>query len=389
MEECFVDKPIDPLAVFFQDTADAYDRYLQHGEWGRNQRVHAKEWAKHYSWMDTAMAGGIIDFSQQQGIQLKDMNIGLIGPGFHPVGHDVSPQTVKVILSKIRRIVVIDFSLQVVRSAIRDLIEGGVSPEKIFGMQFDVTRGLSTMFQQQIAELLKRVETEQQFCDTVEREFLQVEIGTLQQRLGSVLRQLAENPTTMPGDVVGAKSAGELNISVHQGEPVPLHYTAIPMVLTGTNAATEAQIWDRWREVTSEEGRVALPPGSRTERARREVFRQIHVMVAKINSEIAARVVTMVLNNNMTPQNPRPIVCAPTDFATSFNQPPFGMLWRLRQDPFLWRVGELGGLATLQHPSIFSESPSHEHLVASIRVEPAPEVLEGEGESIEPPSPQC
>ncbi len=381
MEERFVDAPIDPIAVFFQDTADAYDDYLHEGAWGKNMQLYAAQWAQHYKWMDSIIANRILEVSEMTGRPLGKMNLGLAGPGFKPVGHDISEHTATVILNRLHRIIVIDFSLQAVRSAVKDLIQAGVHPDRVFGMQFDLTRGLRTMFRTHIDTLLQNVETEQQFCDVATNEFPKVTVDELQQQLGSALIEIADNPRSMVGEVVGAKSAGDLRIKVNQGEEVPLHLTVLPMVIAGTNAATESHLYERWHEATSDEARAARSPSARREHDRHSVYRHIHQMVAQNNSEIGARIVSRFIKDNITPDNPQPVVCALTDIATSFNDPPYGLMPRLHPDVFEWRVGEMGGMSTMRHPHTFKEAPDHDHIVAEVQVTPSPESLEREQQS--------
>ncbi len=376
MQERFVDGPIDPLSVLFEPTAADYDFYLREGEWGRNQLEHSDAWAEHYDRMNVIIAKRILQVSQEKGLNLNAMNVGLVGPGFQPVGHDISKQTANVILSELHRIIVIDFSLNAVRSAVLNLVQNGVSPDRVFGMQFDLTRGLSTMFRNRIGKILENVETEQEFYEAAMQQFPQVTVDALQLQLGQELLNVVENPVRMPGNVVGAKSAGNLRIKVNEGELVPLHFTVMPMVLAGTNASTEAHLYERWREVTSDESRGALHPGARRDRARSDVYRKIHEMVAANNTEIAARIVARFLQDNTTPDNRQPIICAITDIATSFNDPHYGIMPRLHPDQCSWRVGEMGGNAVISHPHVFKESPDHEHIVAEVRVTRSPESIE-------------
>lgn len=379
MHERFVDGPIDPLSVLFEPTAADYDFYLREGEWGKNQEEHSEAWAEHYDRMNTIIAKRILQVSQEKGLPLNAMNVGLVGPGFQPVGHDISRQTANVILSELHRVIVIDFSLNAVRSAVQNLIQNGLSPDRVFGMQFDLTRGLSTMFRNRIQAILGNVETEQEFSEAAMKFFSQVTVDSLQPQLGEELKNVADNPVRMPGNVVGAKSAGNLRIKVNEGEPVPLHFTVLPMVLAGTNAATESHLYERWREVTSDESRGALPPSARRDRARSDVYRKIHEMVAANNSELAARAVARILHDNTTPDNQQPVICAITDISTSFNDPNYGIMPRLHPDKFSWRVGEMGGMAVISHPHVFKEAPDHEHIVAEVRVTRSPESVEQDG----------
>lgn len=360
-----VDRPVDPMARFFAPTADAYDHYLQSGPWAQNQIRHARSWEAHYDTMDTTLALRLLREAQKRGFQIEEMNLMLVGPGFEPVGNDVSQKVVDLLWKRLKTIIVVDFSMNVLRSAIRDLVHAGVEPTRIYGKQCDLTTGVSAAFREKVKLLLDGVRNEEQFCAVVREQFPKIQYEEL---MTSALMATADDQHPRGGHercLSESRLCERFPVRI-EGDSLPVHLAMFPMVLAGTNAPAEAEIWDRWDEVTSDADRGARPHTPEVAADREQVCRNIYRTIAGINTAIAYFAILNTINATNAADEPSPTVVAPTDTSTVFEEPDYGTMERLNMRELAERLDKDGIHADALSPHQWRDDDDHYHNVPEI-----------------------
>lgn len=182
----------DPLAPLFQRTEAGYDQYLR-GDYNNNYLRYRESWEEHYANVREATLAGIFQVMERQGKQRKDMTMALIGPGFDVARRDLGPVSLELGLQQLRSIAVVDFSCNVVRDAMRSLMtDGKVDRSKVVGVHFDITSGLSTVYEQFWRDQMEGITTEEQLLRRLE-EMMKIDlIGELEDRLGRALDGLQQ-----------------------------------------------------------------------------------------------------------------------------------------------------------------------------------------------------
>ena len=221
------DQARDPLAHVYLGSARNYDTYLR-GEYGHNYMERRGEWDSHYHELRRAFEEAV-SYVQDHGVPRKHMNIAIIGPGFNPVGKDIDSDIIRQDLQQIKTLVLMDFSTAVIRSALDDLMQHKVPHEKMLGMQFDVTNGLSTAYYSYIMQKFQAVQTEEQMSRVTE-EIEKVEM----EELAQILARIEMNPDlarNKPDYLLegGENDSRQLNLTLDHGEKnCPYIYGSLP-----------------------------------------------------------------------------------------------------------------------------------------------------------------
>ncbi len=365
LEGKLLDQAIDPFRRLTERAVRSYDQYLRQ-DWTENRETFRDSWNAHYRWMDDALACAILDVGEEQNLKRREMNLALVGPGFHPVGNEISENTAKQLLAHLRSIVVIDFSQAVVVSAMRNLMEAGVPSEKLFGMQYDITNCMSTVYGVYIEKLMREVATEEQFSAMVAK-LGETDIEWLKKQLVTFLGEMGDQGQVALPEMLLAGGQNEtrtLRLTV-QDEPLPIHLASYQMVVAGTGAAAEADLWERFGEVTSDSERVANQSGQQTETGRWKMYRQIHNFIAQYNTAMAALTVTKMIEDNRYP-NSDAVVKLLTDVSTVYEQPSFSEMDRLHLHRFDRCLEERGIRVDMRPGDKWKDQPEHSHLVYDI-----------------------
>lgn len=315
-----LDQARDPYARYFAQTASTYDAY-QLNEYDEHYRTRQDFWRPHYSEMQDAFVEHTMHVLESDVRKTRSaINLAIIGPGLDPMNRDFNHTVLRTCLQKVSHIVVIDFSSLVTRTAMRSLIQSDIPERRVFGMQYDITNGLSTAYQHFIHETLQHVTNENEL-ERATIAFEQMTIEELDRRVLEELQQLGaekEDPL-LPGDVTDEPPPGGMNrgrsLSLSMKKvKLPLDVVSLQMVLAATGAAAEAEIWSRYQEITSSTpDRGARPPGKETEDTRYKMFERIHRMIARFNTATAERIIHQILQDNEDAK-----VLAITDISTHY-----------------------------------------------------------------------
>jgi len=295
----FLDQAIDPRGMYIEGTALSYDAYLLE-RWGDFGKWYPESWDRMYEEADVQLQRLIRSMTETYGCRLKDICVAIIGPGFHPVGKELRRNTVRGTLRDLGAFIVVDFSQRVVQSAMADLLEAGMSARNMYGMQYDITQGYSTVFAEILQEYMKGVETEDAF-DTATERLARLTFGDIRERMIGIMARRGEEMQRGPSERLiggGLNKERTLRPTV-EGQLLAAH-TAFSSCLTafGTSAPAEASIVERYREVTSDENRGARPPGEETESTRCEMIRRVYQAVNMFNTGVFTRHVEQVLTDN-------------------------------------------------------------------------------------------
>lgn len=323
-----LDQANDPLAQFYRGTAETYHSYMQR-EYDVNYRNRAEEWDKHYGNMESVFNECFIRLINGRARTREDLNVVLVGPGMEPVNHDYKANTiVQNWLRHVKRIVVKDFDPLAVRSAMSNLSSGNrpqdekVEPHKVYGMQYDLTRGLSTGYQRFISKSLDKVSNEDQLS-LVATEF-DMDEEALRDRLEHEITvhrmEMLQNPpppmvNMLPG---GENIAGLPKLSI-EGKPIDTDLWLVPMVLSGTGAAAEDQLWDVFNGFTGAQlpdnfREIILQPDQKLQLQRERTQRNIHRLISRYNTMVSKKAIQDILTNN-----PRAQVLVITDVSTKWH----------------------------------------------------------------------
>ncbi|NLG06982.1 hypothetical protein GX553_00820 [Candidatus Peribacteria bacterium] len=361
---------IDPFARAYQQTAQEYDAYLGE-EWEHNYGALQADWQKHYTMRDEMLADGILRTAEEQNLRRRDMNIALIGPGFQPVNRELSMHTVRLLLAEMRTIVVVDFSQRVVRNAVEDLMHAGVKPEKLVEMEFDITDALHLVYNSRIRQLFGHVQTEEAFLEAA----IQAGKVTGEDMREDAARELHERIMTQMEGVPDLLISGGLNKnrtyrlseieSGNTAKPLPLHYAAYQMVVAGTGVPSEHVMWDRFAEVTSDEGHGAMKPAANRDDQRRQAFKRIHAMITRYNTEVTKETVNRMIEQNHYPDSDVQVHIA-TDVSTVYREPEFGKMPRLNVDDLDEFCDRQEYTIKAMPAGTWHDSPDHSHEIYDI-----------------------
>jgi GTP diphosphokinase / guanosine-3',5'-bis(diphosphate) 3'-diphosphatase len=151
-EKALIDKKIlhtDPKGSSYKGVVVAYEKYLLNTYQKNYQQFNC--WRDHYKKIHDQ-----INMLIGENDNLADKVIALIGCGPEPANRDFSPKLINLLRTgKLKKVVLIDFSRNILVSAIDNLIKKGVDSSHISAYQMDLTRGLSTHFCNKMGEARK------------------------------------------------------------------------------------------------------------------------------------------------------------------------------------------------------------------------------------------
>lgn len=343
-----LDQAQDPLAGFYKKTVEAYDAY-QVGDYQKNfERLGL--WEKHYEHMRTRFADFMLH-KIEGGAKRNRAAIAIVGPGVDPARRDFDKRIVDDYFSRFRSIVLVDFSVKTIRAAIKSLVDSGVSPDNILGMQYDITDGFSTVYDQYIQEQLVRAVSEEELSRATER-FSSLSMKELDERLKDERQKwngVFCGIDEIPGKLNAQRS---LKLTV-DGEELPLDFVSYQMVLAGTGAASEGRIWEKFAELT----RGDEEPSEAVLEDRRKMVERIHGMVSRYNTAVAFRSVRKFLQ-----ENPQAKLLAISDVSTIHEEPRFGALPRLNESALKGALTRANIVTTI--PDVewrWKDEPGHGH----------------------------
>jgi hypothetical protein len=363
-----IDQARDPIANYFGATAGAYEAYLRE-EYNENFGSRRDEWGEHYRGLRRAFGNSVAHLMEDKGIKRKEMNIAVIGPGIEPVGRDFNIFMVDHYLRELNKIVVIDFIPGVVRSAIKSLMRSKIPSHLMYGVQYDITDGLSTAYRQYIFEALasQKSDSEDDFSDMIAEKICTFDIEEIKKRrmLGMYEGPGLLNITTREEPLAGGWNEGRSLAFTVNKNPLPLHMISLQMVLAGTGAEAEGALWGRFFDVTASDPNPSFDLKMR----RRTIYTQIHQMITLYNTTISKSIISKLLNDN-----PDASVLAVTDISTIHAKPRFGRMPRLDVTELERALAEQNILTTVSsiQPWVWNDEPEHSHQVEAIVFERAP-----------------
>ena len=368
------DQARDPLAHVYLGSARNYDTYLR-GEYGHNYMERRGEWDSHYHELRRAFEEAV-SYVQDHGVPRKHMNIAIIGPGFNPVGKDIDSDIIRQDLQQIKTLVLMDFSTAVIRSALDDLMQQKVPHEKMLGMQFDVTNGLSTAYYSYIMQKFQAVQTEEQMSRVTE-EIEKVEM----EELAQILARIEMNPDlarNKPDYLLegGENDSRQLNLTLDHGEKkLPIHLWFAPMVTNGTGANAEDIIWETYKSVTADETDGISDSGEFFP-DRQKMFRRIFKLISGYNDQVNRMFITRLLSDN-----PDSVLFTVNDISTQFANE-VGTLPRITNklsDDL--EVHNIHMRVDDKHSWVWKDEPEHSHEVKVIRFLKSKETAKEVGDS--------
>lgn len=363
----FLDQAIDPHARFYSATADDYDAYLK-GDYDTNYRERREQWDEHYEHMRAGFNTHIMSVIER-GIPRNEMGLAIVGPGMAPVGRELGNTAATGVLPHLKELVVVDFSTEVVRSAMEQIRTEVKDVGNMYGMQFDLTDGFSTAYDRMITERLQKVEDEQGFYDMAE-ELDDLSLDELRKLLSDTLGQIEDEKTSegtrpMPDVLIGGKLNKERSLSLTtKDEEVKIDTWFMPMVLAGMGAAAEHRIWDEFETVTSDTERGAKPDSEQTQEDRITAIQRIYNLISRFNTIVATKSVRDILKDN-----PESRIFAISDVSTVLRRSGVGVLPRLnlermRRDLAKNKYGDTSAPITMISPDTdwqWPDEPDHHH----------------------------
>ena len=354
-----LDYPIDPLTIAHKNVAENYATYLS-TTYEQNAINRQEQWRHHFDQMHARYNDHIMTVLET-GVPRSEMNIGIIGPGNKPSKRDFGETGVQAILPQVDKIVCADFSSTVIANAIEDL-QGirGIASNSIFPLMYDFTTGLSTGYHRFIQNNFSDISTFSQLSDVTQRidqidieDFKDMIIECLAGVDLELLDQEDTKFTSLEATVHGNRNDTRTLQLTTNNEPIDMHSWFLPMVIAGTGAASEGDVWQAFIDtIDSEES---------TENAyekRAEVLGRIHDMIAKYNTLAATEIIATILQDNPTSS-----VLAVTDVDTTHDAyRSEGALPRLFSEHMRKRLKELGILMkTACENWKWKDEPSHHH----------------------------
>ena len=310
----FLDQAIDPHAKFAQVTADQYDSYLR-GEYDQNYNDRKPQWDEHYRNIERTFVDHILS-QTERGIRRSDMGIAVVGPGFYPIGKEFGDIATNTVLQDLGRLVMVDFSAEVVRRSMENVRENVDELDLLYGMQFDLTDVYSTAYDRFISDRINSVHTEKDFYDMAD-EFDSLGRDDLRKRLNEVLGMVEQEKVEaehypLPDVLIGGQINQYRSLALtSKGTPVDIHTWFMPMVLAGMGAAAEHRIWEHFHTITSDIERGAEIDCDQTKENRLIAKQKIYRLISQFNSIVATKAVRDILK-----YNPDSRVLAVTDTTT-------------------------------------------------------------------------
>lgn len=323
------DRAQDPLRGLTRSTVSAYDTYL-HDVYEPNADRRRKEHDDHYdcmkdrlgTWLEESVADGNLPSTSETNFAF----VGLMS---------ASQELDRAIigrLQKFRSIVLIDFSTKVLRRAAESLMEKGISGQKLFTMQFDITNGLSTVLDEWIREkLIACPDGEDEFHRLVEDLEHQAVNGTM---IGDLMDRFEKKKSEMGG---GAASIGsdylpggentdrKLQLSIG-GVQLQLHGASYQMVTGATAVPTKDYVLDRFEEQIAERSRSGASFISEADVAARKLtVERIYEVFAAFNTHVTQRTVTQMIDDN----GGKTRALLLTDYGTLWTRPKCGEMPQL------------------------------------------------------------
>ncbi len=291
-----------------------------------------------------------------------------IGPGLDPAHRDYDPRLITTYLSQLRSIILIDFSRIVTASASRSLVDGGVEEDRVHQVQLDITNGYSTVYSEYIQQKLSTVNDadEESLARVVEDMSKADVVGELWDRW-KVYEERCKS-----------KKKNSLNIT-SQGQPVPVDFFALNMVLAGTGAAADADFWEKYHAMRESTDRSQGIPNDDQLELRRKIITDYHSVITQYNTEAATKVLQVLLL-----AHPKARVHATSDHSTLFSKPlvlspavdpsyrSIGRLQRIDLTSVQSQLAALGIAVSFSDqikPWIWNDEPEHSHEVISLVAE--------------------
>lgn len=319
-EFCFsrLDQAADPLAPFYQQTATEYDAY-QKMLYKENFERFRAGWERHYADMRRVTLSQLWDFTEMHAGGRGGTNMALMGPGFDVVNRDLNPLMVSTCISQLRSIIVIDFSVEVIRDALQCLLNANVDREKVHGIQYDITGGLSTVYAQWWDEQVRGVSTEEDLARVMDQLSETDVVGELQGRLVDAITQ-ARDGRLLTLETLPPNGSSNTNRSLRltsQHEEVPLDYVQTNMVMAGTGQTGEAKFFRKFQEAaTSTDGLRGRPPSEEILSGRRQTLEDAYRIMSGYNTHILVIGTEQILRDN-----PGAEVHHVTDVSTVYKDP--------------------------------------------------------------------
>lgn len=362
-----LDYPIDPLTVAHRDIAEQYSAYLS-TTYEQNAIQRREEWGHHFDKMHTRYTEHMFAVMTATKLPFSEMNVGIIGPGNKPVGRDFGSTGVEVILPNVKRIICADFSSTVIANAIDDLRgQNTIEHNKIFPLMYDFTTGLSTGYHRFIQNNFADIQTFSDLSSVTER-IDNIETSDFRKKIVECLADVDLDLMSRDSSFTGIASLVSGNRNDDRtlklttgGEPIEMHSWFLPMVIAGTGAASEGDVWQVFMDTIESQNNGKKVSAFEYDK-RVNVLRHIHDMIAKYNTLAATEIIATVLHDN-----PNSSVLAVTDESTTHNEfKNEGALLRLLSESMRKRLKELGILmrTASQHWN-WKDEPSHFHGVKS------------------------
>ncbi|MDD4319034.1 MAG: hypothetical protein PHW10_01785 [Candidatus Peribacteraceae bacterium] len=370
-----LDQALDPWEPLFRGTAMEYEAYLR-GEYQEHYRDRRPQWESHYRHMRTAIEGAVLRLMEQQGKKREDLNVACIGLGLDPAERDLDRRLIENFFGHFERVIVIDFSRFAIKSAVHSLMRSesrdraGIEPDKVLQMQYDITSGLSTLYERIVRRELEGVDTEEAFIAMAKRmKNLDIE-QAMDAELTSAVVEARQRMDTLT-------AAGELEINggentadrplrlTTRGRQVRPDLVFMPMVVAGTGVGAEGEIWSKFRDVmaSTEMSRGNEPLPDSIIEGRKIARFCIHALITAYNNVIMTRA-----HQQIFAANPDATVLSVTDSNTRYyNQRQGAGTWTrldlervkgnlLRSRVELTEAAETG-------PWTWADDPEHEHQV--------------------------
>lgn len=321
-EHQYLDQAIDSSARIYGDTAQDYALYLG-GEYATNREKSHDRWQNHYENVRAEIVGHVMDL----GIPRRNMNMAIIGPGLSPIGAEIGLTEERKIIQKVRQVVVADFSPTVVDKAIEQMKRRIPREKSFLPMLIDVTDGLSTAYRRLSLEAMQNVETEDQLMEASAK----LAAMNIEKLRTTLIELLTDVDCEQIESLDFAHSAypeifyfGGLNntrerykLSINGGDELPLHSIIMPLVIAGTGAAAEHEIWTKYKDVLASD---AEKPASRLD----DFVRNIYKLITRYNTLAASKSIGDILDDN-----PEAQLLAITDISTAHYHGDLGVMNRL------------------------------------------------------------
>lgn len=328
-----LDQAIDNYAASGFLEITGYEEYLEGPYWQNRMSEERKPlWDEHYARMNQSTMHALLRVVDE-GVRLRDVNLLYMGPGFHPVGNEISRDTVEVFLKHVNSVVLCDISQKVVLSARKALVEAGVPSHKILLAQYDISDGMGTVYNDIIDEELRHVTTEDQL-DAMSEKIEKLTIDDIRRKLVAVMkkRKQVSVPNIIGGGINDKRS---LRFTI-DGERLPIHLAIYQMVFAGTGAAAEGKIWERFAEVTSDTEHGARKGDQHFNRSlmRSRFYR----MIQRFNTAVTIRHMRKLFKDNA--DAPPRLAQGFTDINTTYDDE--GELARLNVEQMKWDLEQPG-----------------------------------------------